>query len=63
VWKQFKPPLFEKEELDMYIFASKLSITELSVDLAELKDNLEAVRRAEKSQIQSNPHDCIKLFC
>jgi hypothetical protein len=47
----------------MYVFLTKLSVSDLSADVGELRLNLEAIRKAEKSQIKGNDSDCIGKFC
>jgi hypothetical protein len=46
---RFEGPLFEKEQLEMYQFLAKISISQLSADVGELRLYLDAVRKAMKS--------------
>lgn len=37
IWKKYSYPIFSKDELDTYQYISKLPISQIKIDLAEIK--------------------------
>lgn len=37
VWKKYTYPIFDKEEVEMYQFISKMPTSQIKADLAEIK--------------------------
>ena len=63
VWKKFQYPIFTKEEVDGYQFISKMPISQIKVDLAEVKKYAVALERAFGSKRKDNPNDRIDEHC
>jgi hypothetical protein len=63
VWKKYEYPIFNKEEVDMYQFISKMPISQIKIDLAELKKYAIAIERAFNSKNKNNPNDRIDEHC
>jgi hypothetical protein len=56
-------PIFEKEEVDMYQEISKLPLSQIRIELGELKKNTIATEKAFKSKDKNNPNDLIDQIC
>lgn len=63
VWKKFEYPIFEKEEVDMYQLISKMPISQVKIDLAEIKKYAVAIEKAFNSKKKDNPNDRIDEHC
>lgn len=63
VWKKYEYPIISKEYVDMYQYISKMPISQIKVDLAELKRYVQAIEKAFDSKRKNNPNDRIDEHC
>lgn len=63
VWKKYTYPIFDKDEVEMYQFISKLPLGQIKAELAELKRYTISIEKAFKSKNQKNPNDHIDEHC
>ena len=60
VWKKYEYPLFSKEELELYQQPSKMPVSQVNVELGELRRYLINLRKAVASKIKENDDDVIE---
>jgi hypothetical protein len=63
VWKKHKYPIFEKDQVEMIQIISKLPVSQIKVELAELKRYVPALEKALKSKKEGNAKDKIDQCC
>lgn len=63
VWKKYSYPIFNKDEIDTYQYISKLPISQVKIDLAQIKKFAISLEKAFKSKRKENPKDRIDAHC
>ena len=63
VWKTYAYPIFDKEEVEMYQYVSKMPTSQVKSEIGELRKYKNALEKAYKSKDQTKPNDLIDSFC
>ena len=63
VWKKYKYPIFDKEEVQMYQYISKMPTSQVKSELGQLRKYKNAIEKAFKSKDPKKPNDLIDAYC
>lgn len=63
VWKKYAFPIFDKEQIDLYNATTKTAVSQIQIDLNELKKYTISLDKAMKSLNPDDSTDMIGAFC
>ena len=61
VWEKYQYPLFDREELELYQYTEKYPVSQINVELGQLRKYLVNLKKAMGSQQPDN--DRIGVYC